>query len=412
MGHVMKKVKLKNFAAGLIMWKGNSSINKMALLKQTWNFVLNYIFFLIIKTPFFVKKQDFPKGLLLIRLDSIGDYVLFRNFIKILAENDQFRDHEFTLVGNMAWKILSEKLDADYIDKFIWIDRKKYQTNLIYRFLKLKELTTMPYDIVVSSIYSREPLVDGIVKTVQAREKVGSSGDLSNINRLYKEITNRWYTTLIKGGPSLIFEFDRNRKFFENFLKTNLDIKSPSIQIETNYNNLPDRYAVLFIGANASFRKWGIDKFAHMADFLVEQYQLNIILSGGPGELRESQEFDSIFKKNYINLVGKTSLIELLSVLKNSKVIVSNDTSIPHFAVALSAQNIFVISNGNHFGRFSPYPKEIHKSYHLALHPKMNHAPEQYSKTYNCSQISNLNINDISADQVSSLIKNKLSKNL
>ena len=82
----------------------------------------------------FVKKSKKikTKSILLIRLDSIGDYVLFRNYIEELKKNEKYKDYSITLLGNNVWKSLSIELDRKYIDNFIWLDRNKFNKNVFY----------------------------------------------------------------------------------------------------------------------------------------------------------------------------------------------------------------------------------------------------------------------------------------
>ena len=49
------------------------------------------------------------KHILLIRLDAIGDYILFRNFIEVLKRNPKYSDYKITLLGNIVWRELAEK---------------------------------------------------------------------------------------------------------------------------------------------------------------------------------------------------------------------------------------------------------------------------------------------------------------
>ena len=70
------------------------------------------------------------KSLLLIRLDAIGDYVLFRNFIQILKNSEKYKDYSITLVGNPIWKNLSEEIDISFIDRFIWLERDSFSKKL------------------------------------------------------------------------------------------------------------------------------------------------------------------------------------------------------------------------------------------------------------------------------------------
>jgi ADP-heptose:LPS heptosyltransferase len=86
---------------------------------------------------------------------------------------------------------------------------------------------------------------------------------------------------------------------------------------------------------------------------------------------------------------------------------IANETSAPHFAVALEMTNIFVISNGNHFGRFTPYPKEIWPYYYPIYHPEIEQDLDNYKQLSNSYGYgSRLNINDISVEKV----KNRISE--
>ena len=72
----------------------------------------------------------YTKTLLLVRIDSIGDYVLFRNFIGIIKKSEKYKDYKITLCGNIAWKELAETFDREFISDFVWIDSKKLSRNI------------------------------------------------------------------------------------------------------------------------------------------------------------------------------------------------------------------------------------------------------------------------------------------
>lgn len=50
------------------------------------------------------KSEIVPKTLLLVRLDAIGDYVLFRNFIEILKKSERYKGYKITLLGKLLAK--------------------------------------------------------------------------------------------------------------------------------------------------------------------------------------------------------------------------------------------------------------------------------------------------------------------
>ena len=366
--------------------------------------LIKFIIYFVI--DFFIKssKEIKPKSLLLIRLDAIGDYVLFRNYIELLKTSEKYKDYSITLLGNIAWKNLCEELDGEFIDNFIWLDRDRFNKDFLYRYQKLQKIVSSGYEVALNSVYSREfSYGDAIIKLINANEKIGSVADVSNIRKWQKNISDKYYDVLVPAKSELMFEFDRNKEFFENLLSIKLDIKKPHIDLKPKKLpfELPEKYAILFIGASASFRKWNIEGFAKIGEYLKNQFGYEIVLCGAPSDKDDALRFKECFDGSYIDLVGKTSLIELLHVIYNGNLMIANETSAPHFAVSLEMTNIFVISNGNHYGRFTPYPKNMAPNYHVIYHPIIEKDIDNYKKLSNSYGYgSNLDINEISFESV------------
>jgi ADP-heptose:LPS heptosyltransferase len=367
---------------------------------------------------FFIKpsKAIKHKSLLLIRLDGIGDYVLFRNFIKVLKNNKKYKNYSITLLGNSDWKTLSKELDGKYIDKFIWLNRGKFYSNLIYRYKKLQELASIGYEVILSPLYSREFFIaDNIVNLITATHKIGSVGNFSNISKQKKKISDRYYTKLIQAKKNVTFEFYRNKEFFENFLNIKINIIKPSISFHCKKLKiqLPKKYAVLFIGGSENFKKWSIENFIRVANYLNNQYNYEIVLCGSPEDVVRANELQKHCNGNILNLTGKTSLVELLIIIYNSDLIFSNETFAPHFAVALDTKYIFVIHSGKYISRFCPYPKKISKNYCALYHPYISrNLLKQKLLEINDKLKIDLDINDISFDNVKNKIDLILKKNL
>jgi ADP-heptose:LPS heptosyltransferase len=208
-----------------------------------------------------------------------------------------------------------------------------------------------------------------------------------------------------------MFEFYRNKEFFEHLLNEKIDIKKPIIKLKEKELNfeLPKNYAILFIGASVKFRKWDIENFVEIGRYLKEQYNYNIVLCGGPTDNEDVKEFNILADYEYIDLVGKTSLVDFLYVIYSGNLMIANETSAPHFAVALEMTNIFVISNGNHFGRFTPYPKSIALNYHVIYHPEIEKDIDNYKKLSNSYGYgSALDINEIEVEKVKKKLKEVL----
>ena len=66
-------------------------------------------------------KLSEPKLLLIIRLDDVGDYLLFRNSLSLYKQSTKWKGYKIHLLGNIAWKGLFETHDAGTVDKVNWI---------------------------------------------------------------------------------------------------------------------------------------------------------------------------------------------------------------------------------------------------------------------------------------------------
>jgi ADP-heptose:LPS heptosyltransferase len=382
--------------------------NKYKARPWAFNFTKNaikFIIFYFINLLIRPNKKIKIKTLLIIRLDEIGDYILFRNYLEIISRSEQYRNYKIHILGNSSWKNLSESLDRKFIDKFIWLNTKKFNKNIFYRFTKLTEITSNSYEVILSPVFSRNfYLSDNIIKLLSAKKKIGSEGDLTNITKWQKNLGDKYYTSLLPGSSEIIFEFDRNKEFFENLLSTNINLNNLSFTLNIkNKSSFNAPNAILFIGASSKYRQWSMKSFAKVANYLKKYHDYKIILCGGLNEIEKAREFNEYFNEDFVDLVGKTSLLELLSVINESGLLVSNDSCAPHLTVALQRFNIkiFVVSNGHTFGRFTPYPKKMYSNYFPIYHPKVQKDINNYkklTKTYGFG--SNLNINDINSKDV------------
>lgn len=344
------------------------------------------------------------KELIIIRVDVIGDYVLFRNFLEDLRNSPKYQGYKITLLGDKSYRDLAEALDSVYVDKFIWLDKKKFIKNYRYRFTIIRRLSRQGYEVLINPIYSREYLLsETLVKIIPADDKIGCEGDQVNISLGNKAKADKNYTKLLANTKEVLFEFYRNREFFEQLLEKSLTTKY-FIHYDQRPLNLfhnQHKYAVLFLGASHPSRQWSPKHFAEVGQYLKKQFNYDIVICGSTLEIAQANSFKKHFMDDCIDLVGKTSLVELLTILSTCQMLVTNETSSAHLAVALGNIPVFVIYNGRHFGRFVPYPKALTTHYYLIAHPFIIKDTEQYKIISNKRDyINTLDINDIQPVEV------------
>ena len=82
---------------------------------------------------------------LIVRVDEIGDYMLWRPLIPELCKAERFNGMQFTLCGNSSWRSLYEQLNADTFDQTVWLDKTRFKQDLFYRYRFLQAIDVSVY---------------------------------------------------------------------------------------------------------------------------------------------------------------------------------------------------------------------------------------------------------------------------
>lgn len=354
------------------------------------------------------------KRLLIVRLDAIGDYVLFRNYIHQLKASPQYQEYEITLLGNIIYKELAEQFDADVISEFVWI--AKGDLYELYRRIQLVfKLKRRAFDILLNPVHSREPGVDEFIAELGAKHKITSSGDAVNLSASGDlRGTSLYYNEVIPVAPPTTFEYFRNAEFFKILLKTQ---SYPELKFEVPSKRSNQQVQiVLFPGAKDSYRRWAPQHFAETINIISEQLKarLHVVIAGAESDKVIAETIiESISNKAIVeDYTGLTTLPGLVDTINNADLLITNDTSALHIGAAVKTQTI-CISNGNHFGRFSPYPAGIANNIHMFYPDERFYQDEYYEHfTIQYQKASDLDINIISAPSVAEkaleILSNKL----
>ena len=315
------------------------------------------LFLFVLDRLALVQPRKHTQSVLLIRLDAIGDFILWLDSAQHIRKI--YPGKKIILLGNQTWTDLAKRFP--YWDEVWWLDRCKFYRNLSYRVRLLKKIRKAGFDIVIQPTYSREFLYgDAIVRISGARKKIGSAGDCSNIQPIEKKISDRFYTQLIPANPKPLMELQRNAEFVGGLgysCQAALPDMMPIAQGINNpvINNSP--YFVLFPGALRTERQWPVEKFSEVASLVFHETGMSAIICGGTSEKQLGEALIAIIDIPVVNMVGKTSLAELMAIIKDAQFLLSNETSAVHIASAV-ATPAFCLLGGGHYGRFMPYDIE------------------------------------------------------
>jgi ADP-heptose:LPS heptosyltransferase len=317
-----------------------------------------------------IRKKTSQK-LLIVRVDEIGDYMLWRPFFHELVNADMFKDHEIHFCGNSSWKALFDSFDKGIVHQSTWLQKQRFKKELLYRLRFLRNIYKEHYSVVINPTYSRDKRNDdSIVAAASAGQRIGMVANQESVRSYETGYDKNLYTKLFDCTEKPVFEFYRNRLFTEFVTGHTSSVQNTWIDT-TNLpllpSVLPEKYFVVFPGSRSSARIWPAENFVRVSNYIFETYGWTAIVCGTKNDAVYIEAFCKQYKYPVINLTGKTSLTEMLSLLKNAQCLLSVDTGSVHLAVAVRC-TVFGIFNGSQYKRFAPYPSDIASNFH-AVYP-------------------------------------------
>lgn len=128
-------------------------------------------------------------------------------------------------------------------------------------------------------------------------------------------------------------------------------------------------YLVISPSASSAYRNWHVAGYAQVAEYAARQHGLPVYLTGGNSAAEQQLAAaieETADNASLTNLVGKTSLKQLLAILENATALISPDSGPAHMATTVNTPVIGLYACANP-DRTGPY---------LSRHWTINHYPE------------------------------------
>lgn len=300
-----------------------------------------------------------------LRLDAIGDFVLWSSFLDEWDRLYPKKKYHRTLVGNVLWTDLAKEFN--FFDDVIGIDRRRFSSfsALGYRIKTLRTMRRLRCEVLLHPTFSRDLLVsESIAYAIPANEKVAPQGDFINLLPGERFLNRGLYNRLLPNFPNKSnkprMELLEEGWFLQALSGNPVSIQRPTFsKIKTSpVNSLENKqYFVVSPGAGESKRQWEFTKFIEVARVLQRDHGWICVFCGSNADKQLFSKQAPVSDLQFVNLMGETSLVELISIVKKSKLVLTNETGTAHLAAACSVPTI-CITGGGHFGRFVPWKVE------------------------------------------------------
>ncbi len=129
------------------------------------------------------------------------------------------------------------------------------------------------------------------------------------------------------------------------------------------------RLVAIHPSASCVSKRWMPDRFAQVAQRLIESHNARICLIAGPEDLPYATAMAAAMRQPVLNLAGRLTVAELAALLKRSAVLISNDSGPVHVAAAVGTPVVDIFGR-NQSGlsplRWGPLGKG-----HIVLHKEV-----------------------------------------
>ncbi len=109
----------------------------------------------------------------------------------------------------------------------------------------------------------------------------------------------------------------------------------------------------LFPGAGWKLREWMPDRFASIGDKLVEKFDAQVIIFGGPKEGELVRSVTNLMQHPAIPFAGNLQIRQLAACIEKCDLFLTNDTGPMHIAAAVRTPTVALFGPGDHV-RFQP----------------------------------------------------------
>ncbi len=356
-------------------------------------------------------------AILVVKLDSLGDALLFTGALRKLREH--FKDHEIVVACSERAYPIYEKLSP--IDRIVVIDPS--DTSIQGRLIRIRSaaaLHALSPSLLLHPVYSTSAVAHVLCEKLRAGSKVWFKGDASYGENMVED-PGVIYDVLVECERE-VHELDKSVALLKAIgvpvssradIRPDLELtasekaKAKSVVAPFREQHPGALVMALCAGARFKMKDWGIDKFTELISRLAEHRPLAVLLLGSATERFAFEDMRQKITKQLItedpqqqsealhqskarcrtrarcvarredreeqretlgsstlaarrlpltavNLAGSLSIRETTAVIAESDLCVGNDTFGLHAAVMVDTPSV-VIMGGGDFPRWAPW---------------------------------------------------------
>ncbi len=299
------------------------------------------------------------KNILIMKPSSLGDIVLALPALTALRRN--FPEAKISWLVRPEFAALLE--NHPHLDETILFDRKD---------LGKAWCNPRAFSALVSLIRRLRAGNFDVVFDFQGLFRTAALAWLSGCDKRFggagtREFAHVFYTDKIGQDLQCAHLVDYYLKIIEAAGASDIDVEfilpedpdaAASVgRLLANHEIPADSYAVLVPGSAHTNKCWPTERFAELANRITQRFGLSVVATGMKSEAGVVEKIQSMADVPVTNLAGRTTLSELIALLKGAGLVVSNDTGPGHIAAATGVPLVLMFGKSNPI-RVGPYGRK------------------------------------------------------
>jgi heptosyltransferase-1 len=346
--------------------------------------------------------MDQLSKILIIKLSSIGDIV--HTFPVLLPLREKYPHAKIAWLVEKNFKSLLQNIDC--IDQVYTVDTLKWRkkpfnkaTHKQIQF-RISQLRKECFDISID--------FQGLIKSALlgwlSRAKLRIGFDKNSLREPLSRFFYHKTELCEQNSPHVIY---KNLSLLNTLGINQVEIKFPHFLGKTDREFASlcikrlklKRFAIINPGAGWPCKQWNIEKYAALADILINRYNLSVLISWGPGEKKLASKLKASMKYDGIVLFP-TSILQLAALIERASLFIGSDSGPLHLATALRTPVVGIL------GPTDPERNGSYISEDIIVSKRLDCSP-CYKK--NCDNP--LCMKNISLDEIVSAVDKRLAAN-
>lgn len=278
----------------------------------------------------------------------IGDAVMATP--ALMSVRETYPKAEITLLANPLVGQLLQGHPA--LDRVMVFDRKQQHRGLIGRLRLAKQVAAERFDLAVILPNSFDSALIPWLARVPKRIGKASDGRSLFLTHSFKELP------LVKERHEVQYYLDLLASFGISggqpvpALATTPQEDQEASELLASHG-ITAKDMLLGINAGASFgsaKRWYPERFGEVAKRLADTWGARVVLFGGPDEVEIVGAIESVLDGLCLNLAGKTTVRQLMALIKRCNFFVTNDSGPMHIAAAFGVPLVAIFGPTDHTG--------------------------------------------------------------